>query len=799
MKFSGLRRHIATLVGTLLLTVSGIAQTALVQFIHNSPDQNLGAVNVRIDNQPVIDTLVFHHASALVPVDTSSLATIAFYAVADTGFQNPVISYLTALSAGSKHIFVLNGVSDSILYHPNVGLRLDHFDQARDLSAAGSGLDILFCHGSTDVDSIDVAESALFELTAFEGLTQGEFSDYLSLFTADYAFAISDAQSSQNIADFAAPFNSLNWAGKAITVVSGGFVNQIANDNGLPFGLWATTRDGGPLVCLQPNSLAITAPLQWVNNSANGAASDIRIGVNDADWESSLAVHAATGFIDFPAAQTAIIKVHSNLIQGPIDSIWCDTLDLPSGQSYRAFFIGEGTSEFPFDLKIVPYSSANFASGDSLLIDFFQGAPCFSEITILADTVNQTTLFDANGYGLLSELNTIATNQEEWIVESAGDSLTTWSLPSLISSFAGEQLTLITHSSSDCMEFSGWLLSETGGALTQLQTLFIPPPTVYAGIQFIHASADTSLASLSLYINDSLFIPSFHFREATSTIEVPVNDSLRLALFPANSSSDEQPLFAQTLYLSPNENYRLVFAGLGSNQGYNPAPDLQWMVIPAMAQPAVGSCSLQFVHAASDAGNVRIEESTTPIVPFFNALAFGEYSYTNTLEANQDYALGIFNNEVNFLYGVYALPVNSWSWADSSITILASGFRQPLNNSGGSDFALHAITAQGSVIPLSDYVSVDGKNHAGYWRCYPNPASDKLNIELSAYEPDIITITLVNALGQVVHQDSSAVGSNVRRYCLETSNLPSGLYQLSLSGKKKNSTPSKSRTIVIRH
>jgi hypothetical protein len=799
MKFSGLRRHTATLAGTLLLTASGIAQTALVQFIHNSPDQNPGAVNVRIQNQTVIDTLVFHHASAMVPVDTSSLATIALYAVADTGFQNPVISYLTALSAGSKHIFVLNGVSDSILYHPHAGLRLDHFDQARDLSAAGSGLDIMICHGSTDVDSIDVAESALFELTAFEGLSQGEFSDYLSLFTADYAFAISDAQSNQNIGDFAAPFGALNWAGKAITVVSSGFVNQIANSNGLPFGLWATTRDGGPLVCLQPNSLDIAAPLQWVNNSANGAAADIRVSVNGVDWESSLAVHAATGFIDFPAAQSAIIQVHSNLLQSPLDSIWCDTLDLLSGQSYRAFFIGDGTSEFPFNLKIIPHTSANSVSGDSLFIDFFQGATCFSEIAILADTVNQAILFSSNNYGSLSPIIPIATNQEEWIIESEGDSLTTWSLSSSISSFVGEQLTLITHSSSDCLEFSGWLLSETGGALTQLQALFIPPPTVYAGIQFIHASADTSLASFSLYINDSLFIPSFHFREATETIEVPVNDSLQVALFPVNHSSAEQPLFAQTLHLNPNENYRLVFAGLGSNQGYNPAPDLQWIVIPEMTQPAVGSCSLQLVHAATDAGNVRIEESTTPIVPFFNTLAFGEYSYTNTLEADQDYALGIFNDEVNFLYGVYALPLNSWSWADSSITILASGFRQPLNNSGGSEFALHAITAHGSIIPLSDYVSVDGKNHARDWHCYPNPASDKLNIEISAYEPDIITITLMNAMGQVVHQDAYAVGSHARRYCFETSNLPSGIYQLSLSGKKKNSTPSKSRTIVIRH
>jgi hypothetical protein len=474
-------------------------------------------------------------------------------------------------------------------------------------------------------------------------------------------------------------------------------------------------------------------------------------------------------------------------------------LQLPSGQSYRAFFSGQGTPESPYALNVFAFSTPNMANGDSLTLDFFNGAGCFSELTIQSDTLNQSTLFEAIEYRELSPFISVSAQQDEWIARTSGDSLTTWSLPEAIDSYIGEHITLISHASADCSEFSGWLLTETGGALMQLQTLFIPPPPVYAGIQCIHASADTSMETLSLFINDSLYIPSFNFRTASDIIRVLVNDSLRLALLPAGSSSLQNPIFTQTLYLNANENYRLVLAGVNSVDGYNPAPDLRWVVLPAMNAPASGSCALQFIHAATDAGTIRMEENTTPIVPFFNETSFGEFSYTNSLAADQDYALGLLNSEVNFLYGVYALPINSWSWGDSSITLLTSGFRQPLNNSNGSNFAVHAITTHGNVIPLSDYVSTAENSEDILLSYYPNPTSDFLNIALHARENAVIKLELSNTLGQIVHQQSMIIGNYAQRICLETSSFPSGLYSLTIVAEEQSGPIFLSRTVVIEH
>ena len=786
-----------TLACSIICSAAGLAQTALVQFIHNSADPTTGPIRIHINEEVVLDSLPFHFASAMSPIDTGSVSIIRVYSAHDTSLLTPLLTDTMALSVGSKHIFVLNGIVDTAHYSPNSGLRLDHLAEARDLSASGNGIDITFCHGSSDIDSIDVAESALFELTAFEGLQQGEFSDYLSIFNADYGFNIRNTLDSQDIGDFAAPFQSLNWGGKAITVISGGFVNQAANNNGIPFGLWATTREGGPLVCLQPNALNINSPVQWINNTASGISASVRITVNDQPWTNELPVHAATGFDDFPAAQTAVINVYSNLLQSPLDSIWSDTVYLFSGQAYRALFFGAGTEEFPFQLQINPYSASTPIAGDSLMIDFFQGATCFDPLTIQADTLNQTALFENVSYSQTSPGLTIAAVAEEWIARTDNDSLATWFVPFGTTAVNGRQLMLITHTASECSALTAWLLGEDGGPLTQLETLYIPPPTVYAGIQFIHACADTSLEALDLYLNDSLYLSSFSFREASTFVQVPVNDSLRLAIVPPNAPATSTPLFEQTLQVAPNENYRFVLAGIRSNQGYNPAPDLRWTILTAIPEPAPNACALQLFHAATDAGTMRIEESTTPIVPLFAALAFGEVSYANSLVADQDYALGVYNNDVNFQYGNYALPLNSWSWGDSSVTILASGFRQPLNNSGGVSFAMHAVTHDGTVIPLSNYVSTEKTRQRSNVTCYPNPASDNLTLELSAFTPDELTITLHDARGMVALLQSAFVGSEIQKIRIDASSLASGIYQLTIAGKETVIERESYRTIII--
>jgi hypothetical protein len=145
------------------------------------------------------------------------------------------------------------------------------------------------------------------------------------------------------------------------------------------------------------------------------------------------------------------------------------------------------------------------------------------------------------------------------------------------------------------------------------------------------------------------------------------------------------------------------------------------------------------------------------------------------------------------------LPVNSWSWGDSSVTILASGFRQPLNNSGGVPFALHAITHDGTVIPLSNYVSIENSPQRQNVTFYPIPASDNLTLELNAFSPDELTITLNDARGRVALEQQAFAGSELRRIAIDTSSLGSGIYQLTIAGKQTLIDRAAFKTIIIQH
>jgi hypothetical protein len=82
--------------------MSGKTQTALVQFIHNSPDEALQLVDVWLNDSLWADNVNYHIATALLPVAAMPLATVhgilssaptvsTFLFFMDTSTQNSTI------------------------------------------------------------------------------------------------------------------------------------------------------------------------------------------------------------------------------------------------------------------------------------------------------------------------------------------------------------------------------------------------------------------------------------------------------------------------------------------------------------------------------------------------------------------------------------------------------------------------------------------------------------------------------------------------------------------------------------
>jgi hypothetical protein len=773
-----LRRTLILATLCLCSFISAQAQTALVQIIHNSADTSISTVDVWLNDERVAENLAFHYATAFLTLNATDSADWALRNSGDSLAIPALITWNMPLAAATKHIVVINGVTDSTLYHPYIPLRLDHRSEAMDLSASSASIDITFCHGITDIDSINIAETALFQLTAFEDVAIGEFTDYLNVFTADYALGITNASDSALLGDFNAPFSSLLWAGKAITVVSGGFFNQSLNNNGMPLGMWATTRAGGPMVCLQPNALDLSAQVQLIHNSPNGATASIDITVNGNPWLNDFSVHHATPFIPFPAGQDAVITIHSNITQGPIDSIWTDTLRLNSGVNYQLFFIGSGDIAAPFDLIAHPYLQEALSNIDSLSVQCFHGAECYDSIAISTDTLLQLPLISTLSYAAISAPQTVAALREEWILFSTNDSIITYDVPLQNSIWQGHALTCVTFGNVLSNTFSTWLTTEEGGEMYALQPLIIPLPPVFAQAQFIHASADNFLQAVDIYINDSLYIDDFAFQSATPYIQIPAETALDIAVTPANASDTTGALLHAFVQPEADANYRLILWGIASATGYNPAQPLQLAINANVPQAPSGNlCAMQFFHGSTDAGQVSINESTTPIVPFFNDVYSGDFSFQNFLTADQDYGLAIYNAGANFLYGNYALPLQSWGLAGTSFTIVSCGFRGPANNSGGAPFKLIAVFADGTSIELPIFVIVEEAAMESM-KFFPNPSNDELMLNLHKTIAGKKTLRIIDINGAVKWQETINAGMHNENIHISTSTLTTGYYRL---------------------
>lgn len=344
-----------------------------VQVIHNSADAAANVVDVYLNGGLALDSVAYKTATGYLEVPHQFSIDIAPFGA---GIGSSVFDADISLLPGEDYVVIASGIVSATGYNPAPPFGLSVFAGGLDASETAGNASVLIYHGATDAPQVAVNEITL-PTTLEAGFSYGEFNDagYLDLPVADYTLEVSDSATVQLY--YGAPLQTLGLADSAFIVLASGFVNPSANSNGEAFGLFAVLASGGDFIPL-PN---IASPaVQIIHNSADAAAADVDIFVNDNPALTNVMFRQATGYISLPHEFVIDIAPAGS---GIGSSVYNANIALEPGETYVVVANGivsaSGYSPAtPFDLDVFAGGreiSANAGETDVLIYHGSTDAP----------------------------------------------------------------------------------------------------------------------------------------------------------------------------------------------------------------------------------------------------------------------------------------------------------------------------------------------------------------------------------------------------------------------------------------
>jgi len=312
-----------------------------------------------------------------------------------------------------------------------------------------------------------------------------------------------------------------------------------------------------------------------------------------------------------------------------------------------------------------------------------------------------------------------------------------------------------------------------------------------ARVQVIHNSADAAAAVVDVWLNDALLLDNFAFRTASPFIDAPAGVEFTVAIQGSDSQSAENPIWSQNYTLADGETYILVANGIVSASGYDPAPAFDIYAYAGAREMASSESNVDVLvfHGSTDAPTVDIVEVEVGAGTIVDNLSYGEYAgYLELPEA--DYVLEIRDETGTTTVATYQAPLGSLNLGGMSVSVLASGFLAPQNNSDGPSFDLLAVLADGTALLLTPAGINESPVDLETFKVYPNPATESLNVSFELKESNNVVVEFIDITGRTLKtKNLGSRTANVYNEKIDVAQLPMGLYMLNV--RTDNSVVSK--------
>ncbi|MGC8864928.1 MAG: DUF4397 domain-containing protein [Bacteroidales bacterium] len=220
-----------------------------------------------------------------------------------------------------------------------------------------------------------------------------------------------------------------------------------------------------------------------------------------------------------------------------------------------------------------------------------------------------------------------------------------------------------------------------------------------AFVQFIHNSPDLSLDSMDIYINKTLVLNDFRFRQASEFIQGPTGFPLVIDICPGNSNSPDNPVFTTAIVLGTNKKYLAIASGTIDGNGYNPWQPFSLEIIDYAQNQATQASQSEviFYHGSPDLQTIRIVDKGTGNV-LSSHLAFAQFDGYKELNPLV-YTLEIQDSATQAK--LFRVSLDLTAYQGKAGVVMASGFQNPGNNNNGASLGFYYVPSDGGMaIPL---------------------------------------------------------------------------------------------------
>jgi len=572
---------------------------------------------------------------------------------------------------------------------------------------------------------------------------------------------------------------------------------------------------------LTSRTVAQTASLQVIHNCADAAAStvDIYAGTNLLINNLQFRYSSQT-FTNIPAATVLTIGIAPststassqsiatftvNFAPNSVNIVVADGIVSPSGYS-------PSSTQAPFTLRTYTagLTAAPNATTTSLLIH--HGSTDAPTVDIVAPLTgaNPTTpniLVNNAAYPVFAPyLNLPTANYNIQVRDQFSENVVAeYVAPLSTLGLGGTALTVLASgflnpaANSNGPAFGLYVATSGAGSLIPLPTSTITSTR----LQAIHNCADLGAAQVDVWFKSAatgtapiVLINDFAFRSASPFIDVPAGQTVTVYIAPPTSTSVASALATFTYNLSSASKYQLIASGIVSGSGYTQGASTAGFNLVANAtarERSLNSINTDVLvfHGSTDAPSVNVAADGAGTI--VSNMSYGSYNSggylplaSNTSAGN--YTLHITNTAGTATVASYQAPLNTLGLSGSAITVLASGFLNPANNSNGPAFGLWvALASGGTLIPLPAIVTssptainegVDLRNSVSV---YPNPVTDQVSIRNNNLNT---TVQLSDISGKVIAIESSESGL----IQFNTSTLEAGVYFLKVESQGSSLT-----------